>query len=116
MGRAEADITRWIEYFCDGMAEAFEKVKQRALEAAFGGARDQSELLKQLDARQRKALELFQTQAVVTAKEIGALFSFKPRTSTELCRKWVEAGFLEVVDQSKKGRKYKLSAEYIHLV
>lgn len=116
MGRAEADITRWVEYFCDGMAEAFEKVKRRALEAASGGVRDQSELLKKLDARQRKALELFQTQGVVTAKDIGALFGFKPRTTSDLCRKWVEAGFLEVLDKSKKGRKYKLGQEYVCLV
>ena len=26
LGRAEADITRWIDYFCQGMADAFEKV------------------------------------------------------------------------------------------
>ncbi len=26
-GRAEADITQWLEYFCDGVAESFENVK-----------------------------------------------------------------------------------------
>ena len=36
-GRAEADITKWLEYFCDGVAESFENVKKRAREAAAGG-------------------------------------------------------------------------------
>jgi Fic family protein len=109
MGRAEADITKWVEYFCDGMAEAFERVKKRALSAASTGVNDLSEALKRLDAKQRKALELFEVQDIVTAKDIGALFGFKPRTASELCRNWVDSGFLQVVDDSKKGRKYELS-------
>ena len=27
-GRAEADITRWLEYFCEGVAESFENVRK----------------------------------------------------------------------------------------
>src|SRR5204863_7457104 len=30
LGRAESDITGWVEYFCAGMAESFENVKKRA--------------------------------------------------------------------------------------
>lgn len=33
MGRAEADITKWIEYFVDGMAVSFENVLKRMREA-----------------------------------------------------------------------------------
>jgi Fic family protein len=113
LGRAESDITKWIEYFCDGMAEAFEKVRKRAMSAASSGVSDQSEALRRLDAKQRKALELFEIQDVVTAKEIGALFGFKSRTASELCRKWVESGFLVVMDNSKKSRKYKPAKPFI---
>ena len=28
-GRAEADITPWLEYFCEGVAESFENVRKR---------------------------------------------------------------------------------------
>lgn len=116
LGRAEADITQWVEYFCEGMAEAFEKVKQRAAEVARSGVTDQSDLLRKLDARQRKALELFHTQETVTAKDIGQLFGFKPRTSSELCRKWVEEGFLTAIDLSKKARKYQLASKYLAII
>lgn len=115
LGRADADITPWVDYFCDGMATACEAVHQRAMAAAQSGETDQSQHLKTLDPRQRKALELFQLQAVVTSKDIGALFGFKPRTCSALCRKWVEMGFLDVVNDSRKSRCYTLARHYSKL-
>jgi len=108
MGRAEADITQWVEYFVEGMTIAFEKVLTRMNDAKQQGTQDQMDRLWKLDPKQRKVLELFQEFETVTANQIGGLFGFKPRTSAALCKKWVEAKFLEVVDFSKKGRKYKL--------
>ncbi len=68
--------------------------------------------MRQLDPKQRKALSLFQKFNTVTASQIGELFGFKPRTSSALCKKWVEEAFLEIVDPSKKGRTYKLAMQY----
>ena len=113
-GRAEADITKWVEYFVDGMATAFENVLKRMDEAK--NLPDQSALIRKLDPKQRKALELFQEFEIITSRQIGELFGFKPRTSAALCSSWVESGFLTIVDSSNKGRKYKLSAEYQKLI
>ncbi|MHC5539726.1 Fic family protein, partial [Singulisphaera rosea] len=33
-GRAEADITAWVEYFCAGVAESFDNVRRHAQQAA----------------------------------------------------------------------------------
>ena len=112
MGRAEADITKWVEYFCQGMAESFEKVLHRTKIMAAPGVQDQSSILRSLDVKQRKALELFQRFETITAKQIGELFGFKPRTATQLCHKWVEHEFLVVVDESRKGRKYQLANNF----
>ncbi len=112
MGRAEADITQWIEYFVEGMAVSFEKVIARMIEANAIGSSDQSMLLRKLDPRQRKALELFQDFEAITSHQIGELFGFKPRSSSQICLKWVGEGFLEIVDLSKKGRKYRLADLY----
>lgn len=112
LGRAEADITKWIEYFVEGMAGSFENVLKRMVEANASGSPDQSTLIKKLDPRQRKALELFQEFDIVTSRQIGNLFGFKPRTSASLCACWVENGFLEIVDPSNRGRKYRLSKRY----
>jgi predicted HTH transcriptional regulator len=112
MGRAEADITPWVSYFIEGMAISFDKVS----EAKSQGKPDQTPLIRQLDPRQRKSLELFQEFSVITARQISDLFGFKPRTSAQLCKDWVEAGFLEIVDFSNKGRRYRLASPYEALI
>jgi len=51
MGRADADITQWVAYFIHGMATSFETVRNRALGESEKGRKDQSKLLRNLDAR-----------------------------------------------------------------
>ncbi len=101
-----------MEYFTEGMAFAFEKVVAQMIASNEKGEKDHSQLLRTLDPKQRKALELFKGYDVVTAKQIGDLFGFQPITNAALCKKWVEGGFLEIVDYSNKARKYKLAAPY----
>lgn len=116
LGRAESDITSWIEYFCEGMAYAFEKVIDQMIASQNKGEKDLSNLIRLLDPKQRKALELFKEHKIITSNQIGELFGFKPRTNSALCKKWVDAGFLEVVDPSNKARKYKLAKKYEVLI
>lgn len=115
MGRAEADITKWLEYFVEGMAISFENVLKRMVESNLKGEHDQSDLLRKLDPRQRKALQLLREFDSVTSKQIGELFGFKDRTSSKICKEWVEFGFLESIGSSNKGRKYRLSEKYNEL-
>lgn len=116
LGRAESDITGWIEYFVEGMAFAFEKVVIQMMESQKRGEKDFSDVLRTLDPKQRKALELFKRYEVVTSKQIGELFGFKTRTNSTLCKKWVAAGFLKIVDPSNKARTYKLATAYKNLI
>jgi Fic family protein len=116
MGRTEAGITPWLKYFIEGMAVAFENVLKRMTEADIQGSPDQSSLIRQLDPRQRKVLALLQEFEIVTSAQIGELFGFKPRTNSQICKNWVESGFLEVTDFSRKGRKYKLGKNYKTLI
>jgi Fic family protein len=116
MGRAEADITQWVEYFIEGMAISFEAVLKRMSVSETQGLSDQSHLIRKLDPKQRKVLSLLQEFDVITAKQIGSLFGFKARTSAQLCKDWVENGFLEIVDSSNKSRKYKIAKQYEDLV
>lgn len=116
MGRAQAEITSWLEYFCAGMAASFKAVESRAKEESRAGKADQSKLLKSLDARQRKVLSLFEENSETTASKIGELFGLRPRTSRLLCQKWVAEKFLEIADAAKKSRKYRLGIQYRGLV
>jgi Fic family protein len=116
MGRAETDITPWIEYFVEGMAVSFENVLDQMQNSSNQDFSDARSILKRLDVRQRKALELLQGSGPVTSREIGQFFGLKPRASANLCTLWVTQEFLKVVDPSTKGRKYALSEDYRELI
>jgi Fic family protein len=116
LGRAEADITPWLEYFIEGMMRSFEKVIKRMNEAQTEGASDHTELLRTLDPRQRKAIELFRSESCINSRQVAELFGFQMRTASQLCKNWVDSGFLDIVDESKKARKYKLAKRYAPLI
>ncbi len=116
IGRGEADITKWIAYFIEGMATSFEKVRDQAQREAARGGKDQSKLLRSLDSKQRRALTLFQKSREITARDVADLFGYKPRTAALLCQRWVENGYLETTDPAKKSRRYKLADTYEPIV
>ena len=116
LGRAEADITKWIRYFVEGMAISYQKVEAQARAESGRGGSDQTRVLRRLDSRQRRALELFERSQEVTAKEIGDLFGLQSRAAAVLCQSWVEDEFLIISNPSKKARRYRLAAEYEALV
>jgi Fic family protein len=111
-GRAKANITQWVEYFCDGVADSFESVKRRAAEAASSGAHDRSSVLRRLDPRQRTALVLFKESDFVTSGNVAELFSISERAARNLLTAWVRSGFVVVASPAKKSRKYELSSAY----
>jgi Fic family protein len=112
LGRADADVTHVVAYFCEGMAESFAAVRAQAGKAVSRGARDQTALLRRLDPRQRLLLELFRDRGIVTAGEIAAHLRLSQRAVADLCRRWVASGFLVVNDPSRKNRSYRLGDDY----
>lgn len=98
------------------MAIACERVLEQMDAEGQKGVADQSDMLRTLDPRQRKALELLQAYAVVTAKQIGELFGLQPRTCAKLCKDWVDRGFLVVVNPSNKARSYAIAPTYDDLL
>ena len=98
------------------MSIAIGNIVHHMKEAALQAGPDMTAQLRALDPKQRKVLELFREFDVVTAKQIGALFALQPRTSSQLCYSWVQAGFLEVANPSNKARSYRLSDVYRDLV
>jgi DNA-binding MarR family transcriptional regulator len=73
-------------------------------------------LLRNLDPKQRRALELFQKSREIAAKDVADLFGYKPRTAALLCQRWVEKDFLETTDPAKKSRRYKLGDTHAAIV
>jgi cell filamentation protein, protein adenylyltransferase len=116
LGRAEAEITGFIDYFCRSMADAFAAVRAQAARAVARDARDASPLLRQLDPRQRRLLELYRDNGIATTAEIAAHLGLSRRTVADLCRQWVTEGFLDLHDESRKGRSYRLGPAYERLI
>lgn len=116
LGRAEADVTGFVDYFCRGMADAFAAVRVRAAEAARRGASDQSATLQKLSPYQRRVLELFRTQQVSTADEIARCLKLAHRTVVGLCRDWLKSRFLELHSPSRKTRSYRVGHAYESLI
>lgn len=112
IGRAEADITPFLTYFCHGMAESFSSVRARAVQAAHRGATDLSPEFRKLDPHQRQLLQLFRKQGTATTAEMAAHLGLSPRTVVSLCRDWVAGGFLAVHQPARKNRSYRLADAY----
>ena len=115
-GRAQADITPWIDYFCAGMARSFEAVAERAELAASAGVSDKHIQLRALDPMQRRCLELFQTRKEIASSDIQAFFNYKPRSATALLARWVNQGFLIITDPGLRSRKYALAKQHRKLL
>jgi Fic family protein len=111
-GRVKADITQWVAYFCEGMADSFEHVRHRAQEAGVRGKQDHAVALRRLDPRQRKALDLFRESDTITSRDIALLFGLSARAARNLLTGWVDDHFIVIADPAKKSRRYSLAMEF----
>lgn len=113
LGRAESDITKWIEYFVNGMTIAFNSVYKKAEENK--NTKDEVKVLRELDSKQRQILNLFETQKFITAKDVAEFFKFAPRTARLLVSEWVNSDFLHYDGEGRK-RRYFLSEKYENIL
>jgi Fic family protein len=111
-GRADADLTPWVEYFLATLAETFESVRKEARRLVREGAPAEPEPLRALDRRARIVLGLFAKVPRVTAPEVAAALGLSERMARVLLTKWVEDGWLAVADPSRRNRAYELTAIY----
>ncbi len=111
-GRVDADVSGFVQYFCEGMADAFARVRARAESAAADAQPGKESLLRELRPLQRQVLGLFIRSKVATVSEIASYLGISARQGRDQCRKWFEDGFLVVENPSKKARSYRLSEKF----
>jgi Fic family protein len=116
LGRAEADVTGFLAFFCEGMADAFSAVRAQAAKAAQRGAPDRAGQLRRLDPRERRLLVLFRRHGTATAAQIAEHLGLAQRTVVSLCRSWLKTGFLELKNPSRKNRSYRLGNSFEFLI
>jgi Fic family protein len=111
-GRNTADITPWLAYFLKGMAVVFETVAGEVRERAVQGDETGEAFLRTLDRRARMVPGLFSRQELISTKDVSRLLGLSERQARNLLNTWVQDGWLEVSDRSRKSRAYRLADEY----
>lgn len=111
-GRAEADLTPWLEYFLHTLAAVFTAAREDALAAAQQGRVVEPEAMRRLDPRARVALGLLAHRDRITAHEVASALGLSDRMARVLLHQWVDDGWLAVADASRRARAYELSASY----
>jgi hypothetical protein len=101
-------VSGFVEYFCEGMADAFAKIAARAEAAGRSAPQDKAALLRELRPLQRQALGLFLKHRIVTSNELASYLGLSPRQARDPCAKWVAEDFQAVANGAKKGRSYQL--------
>ena len=115
-GRVGADITPWLIYFLKGMSSVFEMVASMVRQSASQTVPLQDPFLRTLDRRGRIVLGLFIQKDEITSADVARMLGLSLHQAQELLSGWVSQGWLQTGDPSRKGRKYKLTAEYRRLI
>jgi len=111
-GRANADLTPWLTYFINTLAHVFRAAQEEALRLIERPLSPEPAAIRQLDRRARIVLGLFSNSYQITTKDVARALGLSERMSRNLIHRWVEAGFLEISEPSRRSRAYRLSAVY----
>jgi Fic family protein len=111
-GRAEADLTPWLEYFSKTLALVFIAAKDEALQYAKQGILAEPEELRRLDHRARTVLSLFAKTEQITTSQVATTLGLSERMTRLLLNTWVKDGWLVIANPSNRKRAYGLSVIY----
>lgn len=111
-GRAQADLTGWVEYFAALLSKVFTQAKDEAVKYAQKGVPQEPQELRQLDHRARIVLSLFAKKDRIVAQDVAQALGLSTRMVRLLLQKWVKDGWLTVSSTANRSRAYGLSAIY----
>lgn len=111
-GRADAELTSWLEYFTKSLSMVFQSVHTEVLTLAKTGGKAEPEALRKLDKRTRAVLGLFLNAETISARDVSNLLGLSDRMTRLLLKEWVDCGILTMKSASNRNRAYLLSAKY----
>lgn len=111
-GRETADLTPWLAYFTEILARVFQAAREESRHAAQQNQAPGPDLLYRLEPRARVVLGLLARQEQVTNRDVSRALALSDRMARVLLQSWVEAGWLEIAEPSRRARAYRLSAIY----
>ena len=95
------DITKWLEYFCEGVAVSMNKVKETILQLSLDKRVKDKRGQIFLNERQIKILKYLQTNPRINSSEIQKMFSVSRETANRIIRILLEK---KLIKRSGKGK------------
>jgi hypothetical protein len=116
-GRNEAELTAWLEFFVDGLADVFREAAAIVTEKSVEMTKVEPELIRKLDPQQRMVFAQFTfKQDTMTTSEMRELLRLSDRSIREKVNRWREEGFVEPRDlDAQRVRSVRLTAAYEQL-
>lgn len=101
------NITKWLEYFCEGVAFSVNRVKEKVL--AIGGSKKATASLEQvaLTKRQMQIVEVMSKSGKITSKEMQAMFKITPQAIHKEMKKLLKMKVINLVGKGR-GAYYEL--------
>jgi len=109
-GRAYVDLTSWLDYFIEILEQLFTLVRTEVERSADKKVMKEPEEIRRLDRRERIVLALFLDMHEITSSDVAKSLAISMRMARVLLGKWVNKGWLRVVNPSKRARSYGLTA------
>lgn len=116
-GRNDAELTPWLEFFIEGLAEVFQEAAAIVTEKSAQMTKVEPELIRKLDPQQRMVFAQFAfKQDTMTTSEMRELLRLSDRSIREKINRWREEDFIEPRDlDAQRVRSVKLTAAYEQL-
>ncbi len=102
----KGDITKWLEYFTDGVLYSINKVKAVIEKLSFAQDMDETERI-ELTSRQIKILESLKEKAKITNKDLRIMFKISRQAILKEISKLIDAKLIELVGKGR-GAYYRL--------
>lgn len=113
-GRNDCDITQWLEFFLNGLAEVFEEAAQIVEEKSNEYTTIEPELIRVLDPNQRIVFsQIAFRYNWVSTSDLRKWLNLSDRTIRDKVKKWINEGFVMPRDSDgKRIRSVVLTPKY----
>lgn len=115
-GRADSDVTPWLEYFTRILARVFTDAQTAAQQFALERQTRKPFELPSSDPRAKIVFELFIEQSQITSRDVAQALGLSERMARVLLTQWVQEDWLKIAEPSNRKRAYRLSATYRQFV
>jgi Fic family protein len=115
-GRNAADVTPWLEYFLRMMDGMYQRIKSEIRKQRIIDTPEARRFFRGLNRRAMLVIGLLADKEIIRNQEVANVLLLSERQTRELIGGWVKDGWLEIVDASRKARRYKLSEKYRRII